>query len=98
VLPQGVNKTVCDVDIVHSIGGDEPLTVGVHNYAIARSYTLYRNDEFTTDLKRHTRSWELAADGKVEALVLVTERNPDGSPVRKGADHSTLMYSLSDAS
>jgi len=98
VLPPGSNKNVCDIDIMHSVGGDEPLTVGVHNYAIARGYTLYRNDEFTTDLKRHTRSWELTANGKTEALVLVTERNPDGSSVGKNADHSTLMYSIRDAS
>lgn len=98
ILPPGSNKNVCDVDITHAIGGDEPLTVGVHHYAIARGYTLYRNDEYTTDLKRHTRSWELTANGKTEALVLVTERNPDGSPVGKNADHSTLMYSIRDAS
>jgi hypothetical protein len=98
ILPPGSNKNVCDVDVMHAVGGDEPLTVGVHNYAIARGYTLYRNDEYTTDLKRHTRSWELTADGKVEALVLVTERKPDGSSVGKNADHSTLMYSIRDAS
>jgi len=98
ILPPGSNQNVCDVDIMHSVGGDQPLTVGVHNYAIARGYTLYRNDEYTTDLKRHTRSWELTANGKTEALVLVTERNPDGSSVGKNADHSTLMYSIRDAS
>lgn len=98
VLPQGVNKNVCDVDITHPVGGDAPLTVGIHNYAIARGYTLYRNDEFTTDLKRHTRSWELTGNGKTEALVLVTEHNPDGSSVVKNADRSTLMYSIRDAS
>jgi len=98
VLPPGSNQNVCDIDIMHAVGGDEPLTVGVHNYAIARGFTLYRNDEYTTDLKRHTRSWELTANGKTEALVLVTERKPDGSSVGKNADHSTLMYSIRDAS
>jgi len=94
VLPQGVNKTVCNVEILHAVGGDAPITVGVHNYAIERGYTLYRNDEFTTDLKRHTRSWELTQDGQTQAVVLVTEKNPDGSPVAKNADRSTLMYSV----
>lgn len=93
LMPPGSNKNVCDVQILHPINGDAPLTVGVHNYAIARGYTLYRNDEYTTDLKRHTRSWELTQNGQTEALVLVTEKNPDGSPVAKNADRSTLMYS-----
>jgi hypothetical protein len=94
VLPPGVNRNVCNMEILHPVNNDAPLTVGVHNYAIQRGYTLYRNDEYTTDLKRHTRSWELAGEGHTEALVLVTEKNPDGSPVVKNADRTTLMYSL----
>jgi hypothetical protein len=94
VLPQGVNANVCNMEILHAVNGDAPITVGVHNYAIQRGYTLYRNDEYTTDLKRHTRSWELAGEGQTEALVLVTEKKPDGSPVVKNADRTTLMYSL----
>ncbi|MGE5566731.1 MAG: hypothetical protein ACM3YN_11325 [Parcubacteria group bacterium] len=93
VFAPGANKNVCNVEILHAVNGDAPITVGVHNYAIQRGYTLYRNDEFTTDLKRHTRSWELTQNGQTEALVLVTEKNPDGSPVAKNADRSTLMYS-----
>lgn len=93
VLPPGANKNVCNVEVLHAVNGDAPLTVGVHNYAIQRGYTLYRNDEYVTDLKRHTRSWELTQDGQTEALVLVTEKKPDGSPVAKNADRTTLMYS-----
>jgi hypothetical protein len=95
VLPNASNKNVCMMEIDHAIGSDKALTVAVHDYAVARGYTLYRNDEFTTDLKRHTRSWELTrADGKTEALVLITSRKPDGSPLGKNADKSTLMYSV----
>jgi hypothetical protein len=94
VTPSASNRNVCLLEIDHAIGGDQPLTVGVHDWAIARGYTLYRNDEFTTDLKRHTRSWELVTEGKTEALVLVTAKKPDGSPVSRNADRTTLMYSV----
>jgi hypothetical protein len=95
VSPPGSNKNVCLIEIEHAVGSDKALTVAVHDYAVARGYTLYRNDEFTTDLKRHTRSWELTrADGKTEALVLITSRKPDGSPLGRNADKSTLMYSV----
>jgi hypothetical protein len=94
VRPPGSNDNVCMLEITHAVRGDQPMTVALHDWAIARGYTLYRNDEFTTDLKRHTRSWELTADGKTEALVLVTTRKPDGSPMVRNADTSTLMYSV----
>lgn len=94
VTQSATNRNVCMVEIDHPIGGDKPMTVGLHDWAIARGYTLYRNDEFTTDLKRHTRSWEMVAGDKTEALVLVTSWKPDGSPLAKKADHSTLMYSI----
>lgn len=94
VAPPGSNKSTCLIEIEHAVGSDKALTVAVHDYAVARGYTLYRNDDFTTDLKRHTRSWEITANGKTEALVLVTTRKPDGSPMARNADRSTLMYSV----
>ena len=94
LLPSGSNKNVCTIEVDHAIGGDQALTVGLHDWAIARGYTLYRNDEFTTDMKRHTRSWEKTADGKTEALVMITIRKPDGSPFSRNADRTTVMYSV----
>jgi hypothetical protein len=95
VLPTGTNKNVCMMEIDTAIRGDEALTVGIHNWAMARGYTLYRNDEYTTDLKRHTRSWELTTpEGGTEALVLITSWKPDGSSMSRNADRSTLMYSV----
>lgn len=94
IVPSATNKGVCYMEIDHAIGGDKDLTVGLHNWAMQRGYTLYRNDEYTTDLKRHTRSWELTKDGKTEALVLVTEFKTDGSSIGKKTDHSTVMFSV----
>lgn len=92
--PSGSNKNVCTIEIDHPIGGDKDITVGLHNWAIAQGFKLERNDEFTTDLKRHTRSWERRTDGKYEALVMVTSFNPDGSAVGKNADRTTVMYTV----
>ncbi|HEX6861084.1 MAG TPA: hypothetical protein VF138_12900 [Caulobacteraceae bacterium] len=94
LVPSATNRNVCNLEVDHAIGGDKDLTIGLHNWAMARGYTLYRNDEYTTDLKRHTRSWELTKDGKSEALVLVTEFKPDGSSVGRKTDHSTVMFSV----
>lgn len=90
----GSNTHVCTVDVDHAIGGADSLTVDLHNWAQARGYGLVRNDQFTTDMQRHTRSWELTQPGQLEALVLVTTRNTDGSPMLKNADRSTVIYSL----
>lgn len=97
LIPSSSNPNVCSLEIDHAIGGDKDMTIGLHNWAIGQGYTLYRNDEFTTDLKRHTRSWELTKDGKTEALVFITEWKADGSPLGKRTDHSTLMYSVRNA-
>ena len=95
----GSNPTQCHVDLVHPVypqAPAAPLVVALHNWAaVSRGWTLYRNDknvdsgqEFTT------RSWEHSADGKNEALVLITVRKADGSPVRGNVDTSTMIYSV----
>ena len=94
VTPSASNPNVCTLQIDHPIGVDKDITVGLHDWAVARGYTLYRNDEFTTDMKRHTRSWEKTADGKTEALVMITIRKPDGSSFSRHADRTTVMYSV----
>ena len=94
VTPSASNPNVCTLQIDHPIGVDKDITVGLHDWAVARGYTLYRNDEFTTDMKRHTRSWEKTADGKTEALVMITIRKPDGSSFSRNADRTTVMYSV----
>ena len=34
------------------------------------------------------------ADGKTEALVMITTRKPDGSPLGRRAARTTVMYSV----
>ncbi|HEX6865885.1 MAG TPA: hypothetical protein VF122_01495 [Caulobacteraceae bacterium] len=92
--PSGANEDVCFIELEHAIDGDKPITVGLHNWAVGQGFKLYRNDEFTTDMQRHTRSWELNRDEKYEALVFVTTREANGSPVERNADTSSLMFSI----
>lgn len=94
VTPSASNPNVCTMQIDHPMGVDKDITVGLHDWAVARGFTLYRNDEFTTDMKRHTRSWEKTTDGRTEALVMITIRKPDGSPFSRNADRTTVMYSV----
>jgi hypothetical protein len=97
ILAQGSNKNVCMIEIDYAIGGIEPVVVGVHNWAMARGWKLYRNDKYVTDLERHTRSWELAGPTEAEALVLVSLKKADGTPLNKKADHATVLYSATEA-
>lgn len=92
--PTAANANVCFVDLETAIDGDKLITVGLHNWAVTKGYKLYRNDKFTTDMQRHTRSWELNNDETQAALVFVTTRQTDGSPVERRSDQASLMYSL----
>lgn len=94
ILPQGSNRNVCQLEVDYAIDQVEPIVVGVHNWAMARGWTLYRNDVYTTDIKRHTRSWELGGETEVEALVLVAQKKADGAPMARNVDRASVLYSV----
>jgi hypothetical protein len=99
VLAPGSNPTQCHVDIVHPIYPEAPaapLIVALHDWAVpGHGWSLYRNDKNVEDGTEFiTRSWEHAADGKNEALVLTTMRKASDAPMMKNADTSTMIYSL----
>lgn len=94
ILPQGSNRNVCQLEVDYAVDQVEPIVVGVHNWAMARGWTLYRNDVYTTDIKRHTRSWELAGETEVEALVLVAQKKADGTPMARNIDRASVLYSV----
>lgn len=93
VHPVGSNPGVCNVDIDHPIDGVKEVIIDLHNWAMGRDWTLYRNDKYVTDKERSTRSWEKNTDTSQEAVVLVTVRKTDGTPLSGRADHSELLYS-----
>ncbi len=94
VHPVGSNPGVCNVDIDHPIDGITEVIIDLHNWAMARDWTLYRNDKYDTGLERTTRSWTLDTAASQEALVLLTVRKPGGKPMTAKTDHTELLYSF----
>jgi hypothetical protein len=103
LLPPGSNPNDCQVQITHPVDVAEPaklLVVALHDWAtFGHGWALVSNYKHTDgDQQYITRSWEHAADGRAEALVLTTVRKADGSPMGRGADTSTMIYSNHAAS
>lgn len=102
VLAPGANPKTCHVDIVSGIdaeGPAKPIVVALHNWAaVARGYTLYRNDKNVTGAQElTTRSWELGDGGKNQAVVLTTFRKADGTP-SNGRETSQMLFSTTATS
>jgi hypothetical protein len=99
VLAPGANPTQCHVDMVHPIypeGPARPMVVALYNWAaLTHGWTPYRDDRNVQDGQEFTtRSWEHTADGKSEALVIITMRKADGTPSQRSADTSSMIYSV----
>jgi hypothetical protein len=99
VLAPGANPHTCHVDIVSPVDPEapaKPLVVALHNWAaVTRGFTLYRNDKNVAGAQElTTRSWELSADGKNQAVVLTTFRKADGTP-SGGRETSEMLFSAS---
>ncbi|MES2034532.1 MAG: hypothetical protein V4466_10170 [Pseudomonadota bacterium] len=94
VLPQGTNPGVCTLQVTHPIDGLTPVIVDLHNWAMAKQWTLYRNDKYVTDQERSTRSWELRGQNQTEALVLLSVRKADGTPLARNSDYSEVLYTV----
>jgi hypothetical protein len=69
-----------------------PTIVAVHEWATTNGYTLrdpFRN--VGTDLRRDIRSWI----SPTSAILLVSEKRPDGTPVLRNRDRSRLTLQRS---
>jgi hypothetical protein len=103
LLPPGSNPNDCQVQIIHAVDADQPaglLVTALHNWAtFGHGWTLVSNYKHTEGSEVYiTRSWEHAADGRNEALVLTTTRKADNTPESRAGDTSTLIYSNHPAS
>lgn len=98
VNAQGSNTNTCSVDLEYPVDTFTPVIVAVHNWAMGRGWTLYGNFRATADLQRDTRSWEHNVDGgQSQRLVLVSLKKPDGTPVGRNLDRSTLLFQTIDS-
>jgi hypothetical protein len=102
LLPPGSNPNVCQVQLTHAYDAAEPakpLVEALHNWAVfGHGWNLVSNYKHVEGAEQYiTRSWEHAADGGNEAIVLTTIRKADGSAEGRNADTSTMMYSFTKA-
>lgn len=97
ILPQGSNTNVCSVEISYPIGEEEPIVEALNIWAFLHEpeLELQRNDFLVgpDNIKRVTLAWEHFTDKESTGLVFVQLKNPDDSPLERGYDKATLLYS-----
>ncbi len=99
IQPSSTNPTVCTIDVNHPVETVAPaatLATDLHYWAQRQGggWFLARFDKYVTDMERTTRSWEKEGDTEGVALVLMTERKTDGSPVNAKFDHTQVLFSI----
>lgn len=99
IQPSSTNPTVCTIDVNHPVESVAPaatLATDLHYWAQRQGggWYLARFDKYVTDMERTTRSWEKEGDTEGQALVLMTERKTDGSPVNAKYDHTQVLFSI----
>ncbi|HMP63254.1 MAG TPA: hypothetical protein PKA17_09280 [Phenylobacterium sp.] len=97
LLPQGSNTNVCMVEINYPVGGEAPLVEALNIWAFLHEpeLVLQRNDfqVGADNIKRITLAWEHFTDSESTGLVFVQLKNPDDTPLERGYDKATLLYS-----
>lgn len=99
IQPSSTNPTVCTIDVNHPVEAVAPaatLATDLHYWAQRQGggWYLARFDKYVTDMERTTRSWEKEGDTEGQALVLMTERKTDGTPVNAKFDHTQVLFSI----
>jgi hypothetical protein len=96
VLAPGSNKNVCNVDIRYPIGGGATLVSALHAWALLHQPEMAKQRDDVADaggVKRRTVSWEHYTDKSSIGLVFVQLQKADGSPINRGVETATLLYS-----
>ena len=97
ILPQGSNTNVCSVEISYPVGEEEPIVEALNIWAFLHEpeLELQRNDFLVgpDNIKRVTLAWEHFTDKESTGLVFVQLKNADDSPLERGYDKATLLYS-----
>jgi hypothetical protein len=97
VQPQGANKNVCQAEIHYAVGAEKPIVTALNIWAFLHQpeMPMQRNDFVVgaDNVKRITLSWEYYTDKVSTGLVLVQQKNADGSPLNPRYDTATMLYS-----
>lgn len=93
----GSNKDVCSLTVNYAIGQERPIVTGLNVWAFLQNpqLVMQRNDFVTgaDGVKRITLSWEYYTDAVSNGLVLVQQKRADDTPLNKGYDLATVLYS-----
>lgn len=96
IASQGSNTNVCEMTLEYAVDGERPIiqALNIWSFLHVPQMEQQRADiRQGADFKRTTTSWEFYNTTDSTGLVFVQLRKPDGSPVARGADRATLLYS-----
>lgn len=96
VLPQGVNKDVCQAEVHFAVGQDEPIVKALNIWAFLHQPELVLQANYVNldadGIKRVRKSWEHLEEHASIAANFTIERKPDGSPLNRKYDTGMLFY------
>jgi hypothetical protein len=96
--PTQANPTVCTLTINHDVDQAQPIVDALSAWASSQTPRLTPLG-VAFENSPGVKGWSWSADeGQLhEGLVLSVQKTPDGKPVGRGYDVSTLLFSLSGA-
>lgn len=96
VLPQGVNKDVCQAEVHYAIGQDEPIVKAINVWSFLHKPELILQANYVAvdadGVKRVRKSWEHLESNASTAVNFTTWKKPDGSSLNRNYDMGMLFY------
>jgi hypothetical protein len=96
ILPQGVNKDVCQAEVHYAIGQEEPIVKAINIWSFLHKPELVLQANYVNvdadGIKRERKSWEHLEANTSTAVNFTTEHKPDGSPLNRNYDTGELFY------
>lgn len=96
LLPQGVNKDVCQAEIHFAVGQDAPIYKAINVWAFMHRPELIQTANYVAvdadNVKRVRRSWEHQESAASTAVNFTSWRKPDDTPLNRAYDTGMLFY------
>jgi len=96
VLPQGVNKDVCQAEVHFAVGQDAPIVKAVNIWSFLHKPELILQANYVAveadGVKRVRKSWEHLESNSSTAVNFTTWRKPDDTSLNKNFDTGYLFY------
>ncbi len=95
--PTQANPTVCTLTVNHQIDQSKPIVDALTGWAAAQNPPVPPlSAGYQASPGMLGWSWALDTNQMHEGLVLTVQKTPDGKPLGKGYDVSTVLFSRSD--